>query len=78
MATVPALYETGLRQLEKEGLSVDFSQVEAVDSAAVGMMLGWAKAAKRTRHELRVRGLPEGMLSLARLYGVGEMLPQSS
>jgi phospholipid transport system transporter-binding protein len=76
--TVPAIFETGLQQLAKEDLSVDFSQVESVDSAAVSMLLGWARASQRVKQGLRVKGLPEDLLNLARLYGVAELLPQQS
>ncbi len=76
--TVPALFETGLQHLAGEDFQVDFSQVDSVDSAAVSMLLGWTRAAQRTRHDLRVKGLPEDLLSLARLYGVAELLPQQS
>jgi phospholipid transport system transporter-binding protein len=76
--TVPALFETGLQHLAGEDLQVDFSQVVSIDSSAVSMLLGWARAAQRIQHGLRVRGLPEGLLSLARLYGVAELLPHQS
>lgn len=76
IATVPTLFEAGLQQLTSEDLLVDFTQVEAVDSAAVSMLLGWTRAAQRGQHELRVVGLPDDLLSLARLYGVAELLPQ--
>jgi phospholipid transport system transporter-binding protein len=76
--TVPALFETGLQHLAGEDFQVDFSQVASVDSAAVSMLLGWARAAQRVQHNLRVKGLPENLLSLARLYGVAELLPQQS
>ena len=76
--TVPELFETGLRHLSSENFLVDFSQVEAVDSAAVSMLLGWVRAAQRAHHDLRVTGLPDDLLSLARLYGVDELLPQHS
>lgn len=78
IATVPELFETGLRHLAKEDFLVDFSQVEAVDSAAVSMLLGWARAAQRVQHVLRVTGLPDDLLSLARLYGVDELLPRQT
>lgn len=78
METVPALFVTGLQHLSSENLRVDLSQVEAVDSAAVGMLLGWARAAQKDQRDLRVKGLPENLLSLARLYGVAELLPQLS
>ncbi|HTN94956.1 MAG TPA: STAS domain-containing protein [Gallionella sp.] len=76
--TVPALFETGLRHLAGDNLNVDFSRVTSVDSAAVSMLLGWARAAQRVRQELRVRALPQDLLNLARLYGVAELLPQQS
>ena len=78
MNTVPVLFATGLKHLDSEDLFVDFSRVEAVDSAAVSMLLGWARAAQRNKRELRVAGLPADLLSLARLYGVGDLLPQQS
>jgi phospholipid transport system transporter-binding protein len=78
MDSVPALYATGLQRLAGEDLLVDFSQVETVDSAAVSMLLGWERGAQRTARELQVKGLPEDLLSLARLYGVDKLLPQQS
>ncbi len=76
--TVPALFETGLQHLTTEDLVVDFSQVEAVDSAAVSMLLGWLRAAQRSQRVLRVTALPEDLLSLAHLYGVADLLPQQA
>lgn len=76
--TVPALFESGLQQLRSDDLQVDFTQVESVDSAAVSLLLGLVRAAQRTQHDFRVKGLPENLLSLARLYGVAELLPQQS
>jgi phospholipid transport system transporter-binding protein len=76
METVPVLFETGLRHLASEDLRVDFSRVETVDSAAVSMLLGWARAARRGQRVLHVSNLPDDLLSLARLYGVADLLPQ--
>jgi phospholipid transport system transporter-binding protein len=76
--TVPALFEAGLQCLSGEDFKVDLSNVDTVDSAAVSMLLGWTRAAQRIHHDLRVKGLPEDLLSLARLYGVAELLPQQS
>jgi len=76
--TVPALFESGLQHLAEEDLLVDMAQVEAVDSAAVSMLLGWSRAAQRSQRTLRVTGLPADLLSLATLYGVADMLPQQS
>lgn len=78
METVPVLFQAGVEHLASEDLLVDFSQVEAVDSSAVSMLLGWSRAAQQNQHHLRVVGLPGGLSSLADLYGVSEMLPQES
>jgi phospholipid transport system transporter-binding protein len=78
METVPAIFAVGLQHLASENMRVDFSRVEAVDSAAVSLLLGWARAASRYRHDLRVTGLPDDLRSLAQLYGVVELLPQQS
>ncbi len=78
METVPAWFATGLQRLAGEDLRVDFSRVESVDSAAVSMLLGWARAAQRSERVLSVAGLPTDLLSLARLYGVDELLPQQT
>ncbi len=78
IATVPALFEAGLEYLTSGDLVADMSQVEAVDSSAISMLLGWTRAAQRGNHVLRVTGLPEDLLSLARLYGVAELLPQQA
>ena len=78
METVPAMFEEGVQHLASEELRVDLSQVEAVDSAAVSMLLGWTRAAQRNKRELYVKGLPGDLLSLAKLYGVADLLPHSS
>ncbi|MBK9161918.1 MAG: STAS domain-containing protein [Nitrosomonadales bacterium] len=75
IATVPALFEAGLKFVDGQDLLVDFSQVEAVDSAAISMLLGWTRAARSGNRKLSVTGLPEDLLSLAQLYGVAELLP---
>ena len=75
MSTVPALYESGLQHLASEDLLVDLSGVEAVDSSAVSMLLGWTRAAQKQGRNLRVKNMPADLTSLAHLYGVAEMLP---
>ncbi len=75
MSTVPELYQSGLKHLAGADLLVDFSKVEAVDSSAISMLLGWMRAAQKQGRALRVANLPEDLKSLAHLYGVDGMLP---
>ncbi len=51
----------------------DLAGVSTADSSALAVMLGWARAAGNGR--LRLINLPDGVLSLAGLYGVAELLP---
>lgn len=77
MKTVPALLPAGVTHLEAGDLLVDLSGVKLVDSAAVSLLLGWLRAAQRQQRQLRLTGMPEDLLSLARLYGVDRLLPSA-
>ena len=76
MDTVPALFAQGLQHLSRKNLVVDLAQTQAVDSAAVSILLAWQRAAQSGQRTLQITNLPENLLSLARLYGVEEMLPK--
>lgn len=76
--TVPVVFDAGLQHLLTDDLLLDLSQVEAVDSAAVAMLLGCLRAAQRGKRSFHVAGLPADLLSLATLYGVADMLPDQS
>lgn len=61
----------------KNGMSevlVDLSQADVVDSSAVSLMLVWLREAQRNRVELSFVNVPDNLLSLAKLYGVAEIL----
>lgn len=73
--TVPVVFNAGLQHLLADDLLLDLAQVEAVDSAAVAMLLGWMRAAQNGKRSFKVVGLPHDLLSLATLYGVADMLP---
>lgn len=77
METVPTLFPAGTAHLANGDLLVDLSGVKLVDSAAVSLLLGWLRVAQRQQRQLRLTGMPEDLLSLARLYGVDRLLPPS-
>ena len=54
---------------------IDLAQVEAVDSAAVGLLLAWLRQAQRHNVVISFQNVPDNLLSLARLYGVADFLP---
>ena len=75
MATATELFNSGLQPNGKAALVVDMSQVEAVDSAAVSLILAWLREAQRSQVTLCFSHVPDNLLSLTRLYGVAELLP---
>lgn len=78
MATVGALFRGGLKlRPENAGsnILVDFAQLEKVDSSAVSLMLVWLREAQRNKIDLRFANVPANLMSLAKLYGVAELLP---
>lgn len=58
-----------------ERLVVDMAQVEAVDSAAVSLMLSWLRQAKAQGMQLSFVHVPTNLKSLVDLYGLSEVLP---
>ena len=76
--TATALFEEGLKSPANSNLEVDFSQLDKVDSAAVSLMLVWLREARRDNVNLSFSNVPENLSSLAKLYGVADLLPLSA
>lgn len=74
MDTVASLLKSGLQPNGQTALMVDMSGVEAVDSAAVSLMLAWVREAGRSNTNLVFSNVPGNLLSLADLYGVSDAL----
>jgi len=73
--TVTSMFKNGLQTSGETPLVVDLAQVETVDSAAVSLLLAWLREAQSSSVKLCFANVPENLLSLARLYGVVDMLP---
>lgn len=54
---------------------LDLAGVEEVDSAAVSLLLEWARQATKRGHQLRLHNLPENLQCLLKVYDVQELLP---
>lgn len=57
-------------------LSLDFSAVETVDSAALALILELKREAQGQGQTLTLSALPRELHSLAKLYGIEALLPQ--
>lgn len=55
--------------------TLDFSAVEAADSAALALVFSAMRSARQAGRTLSLVGLPASFITLAELYGVSELLP---
>jgi phospholipid transport system transporter-binding protein len=55
-------------------VTVDLEGITEVDSAAVSLLLEWRREAGRHGRRIQFVNLPGNLTSLAKLYGVTEML----
>jgi phospholipid transport system transporter-binding protein len=63
-----------LRTSTSRDLEVDCSGITHSDSAGLAVMLDWMSIMKREGRPLRFTALPPGLLAVARISGVEEML----
>jgi phospholipid transport system transporter-binding protein len=77
MDNVNTLFGVGVKAIQGGSVEVDFAQVEKMDSSAVSLMLVWLREAQRNKTKLRFLNVPDNLLSLAKLYGVADLLPLS-
>ncbi|OGA25632.1 MAG: anti-anti-sigma factor [Betaproteobacteria bacterium RIFCSPLOWO2_02_FULL_67_26] len=54
--------------------TVDLAAVTEVDSSALSLLLEWRREAGRNGRSIRYLNLPANLQSLAKLYGVTELL----
>ena len=57
---------------------LDFSDVQKSDSVALAILLEWLRAARQTGHSITVQNMPDGLTSLAQMYGVSELIPTTA
>ena len=75
LASVAAALHEGSAAIEQGVRSVDLGEVGEVDSSALALLLAWLREAKRLKRDLAFTNLPQGLTTIARLYGVAELLP---
>ncbi len=68
------LREQGLRLLSAADTTLDLAGVTEVDSTALSLLFEWRRAALAANRRIRYVNLPENLTSLARLYGVTELV----
>jgi phospholipid transport system transporter-binding protein len=69
-----AVLEEGNRLFAADRVTLDLAAVTEVDSAAVSLLLEWRRAAGRRNQRIEFINLPDNLKSLAKLYGVTELI----
>jgi len=75
LANVAQVLEEGRRHLAEGAATVDLAEVSDLDSSALALLLAWLREAKAAGRALAFTNLPESLQTIARLYGVQDLLP---
>lgn len=77
LETASALLAEGATALTHDEVTFDLAAVAEVDSSGLAVLFGWLRTARAQGKTLRIANPPSNLLSLAEVYGVGELLPLS-
>jgi phospholipid transport system transporter-binding protein len=77
LENVVRVLEEGRQHIQEGVRSVDLGEVTEMDSALLAMLLAWLRDARAHKRELTIANPPESLQTIARLYGVDQLLPVS-
>ena len=75
LASVAAALREGNAAIGEGVRTVDLGEVGELDSSALALLLAWLREARRRNRDLSFTNLPQGLTTIARLYGVAGLLP---
>lgn len=75
LANVAQVLEAGYAQIRDGAAAVDLTGVTELDSSLLALLLAWQREARRLGRGLEFAHLPQGLATIARLYGVVDLLP---
>lgn len=78
LATIGPLLEEGSRHLREGVSTVDLGDVREIDSSLLAALLAWAREARARGSELKIENMPAGLATIARLYGVHDLLASAT
>ena len=77
MAGAAVLLAEGEAAIAANASAFDLAAVTDMDSSCLAVVFGWMRAARTAGKTLRILNPPSNLLSLAAVYGVADLLPQS-
>ena len=77
LENVAQVLQEGLQQIREGARTVDLGGVTELDSSLLAMLLTWLREAKQRSSEIAFANLPQGLETIARLYGVEGLLPSA-
>ena len=77
MSGAAALLAEGEAAIAAHASVFDLAAVTDLDSSCLAVVFGWMRAAKAGGKSLRLVNPPQNLLSLAAVYGVADLLPQT-
>jgi len=75
LGNVAALLEEGRRYIGEGVQTIDLAEVSEMDSALLALLLAWLREANARQRALEFANLPASLRTIARLYGVDDLLP---
>ena len=78
LATATHLLEETRAALAGGVTEIDLGEVTELDSSLLAVIFAWMREAHAHGRTLALHRVPPDLASLARLYGVAELLPQAS
>lgn len=77
LANVTTVLREGYALLRDGVRVIDLAGVTELDSSLLAALLAWLREARRHGRELAIVNRPQGLTTIARLYGVAELLPEA-
>ncbi|MEY3721506.1 MAG: binding protein involved in toluene tolerance [Pseudomonadota bacterium] len=74
MADAGQALREGLASIAQGETLIDLSGLARFDSSAVSAVLAWKRAGSALGRPLQIAGVPKGLLSLAQLYGLQDLM----
>jgi len=78
LANVADVLRQGCDELRAGVRTIDLGEVTELDSSLLAALFAWMRAAKADGGEVVFANLPEGLLTVAQLYGVADLLPSEA